>query len=494
MVELDEYFTQDPLDKLPFEILELIFNYLESSDLKSLLNIIGRTRDVVVASPIAMRKLKLHLTEDWILKVPFVKKYGGCVKSLKFEYCDFDSAEQFRDLLKFMHNIETIKMSNVHINAENLNNKNCKRFPMDFERTQKLDFDNSQAVGKLISLYLEHIQVYNMRLDFSHFNANDVFSRLLCFQDYLTTLELSGFENMVYQSLFKHDISYMITFELRKLILNHRVTKNEIFLKFIQTLNKLEELEVYKEVEYQEFLNEIFEMKSLRSLTLATHFTTLKNIDFKKSNKSDLEELILVTGGQYGIDQTINYLVEKLHKLKTLKVINSKTTDSSDQIFAFVHLKALEILYVENSKLKFFQNIKFNNLKSVTLKSIHPFLKFEDWQNFFKNNQHIEQLIINDFEVYCVAESIKIEVEKVIKNLHHLSKSLKYFELNQDMRYQKPIKVVMKISEKAKLLRVSDSFIKICREEFHLLRKSYNNLHLQYYADDYFRLNNKYLL
>lgn len=69
-------------------------------------------------------------------------------------------------------------------------------------------------------------------------------------------------------------------------------------------------------------------------------------------------------------------------------------------------------------------------------------------------------------------------------------KTLKYFEIFQELRYQKPIKVTM--NKDQKILRASDSFIKICREDFHLMRKL-DDFKLVYYADDYFELNNKYL-
>ncbi|KAG5680600.1 hypothetical protein PVAND_010095 [Polypedilum vanderplanki] len=492
-MEVEGYFhyNNNPLDELPFEILELIFEYLDKDDLKSLLCISGRARSVIIASSISMRKLELNLADNWVQLVPFVKSYGDNVRSLVFEYCDFDSPEQFKELIKSMKNIETIKLHNIHINAENFNRKH-RHFEIDFERAIKLDFDNSQAVGKLTDLYMQSLQVDEMRLDFSHFNVTQEFLRLLWSQHYLKTLELAGFENILYKSLFQYDISYMIYFHLNKLILNHRVTKHDSFFKFIKCLETLEELELLKEVESQEFLNLIFEMNIIKSLTLATNFVTLKNIDFKKLKNCKIEKLILITRHQYGVEQSINYFIEKLQNLKTLKVINLKP-DSSDQLLAFVHIKTLENFYVENSKMKFLQNIKFDCLKSLKLSNIHPFLKFEDWENLFKNNQSLEHIEINDFEVYCVIEHVKLEIEKVIRNIHHVLKSLKYLKITQDLRYSKPIKVVMKVNENAKFLRVSDSFIKVCREDFHYLRKIHKDLVLQYYADEYFRLNNKYL-
>ena len=491
MLDLDDFSNnRNFLNQLPFELLEIIFQFLNVEDLKCLLDLGERVRDVAVTSPISMRKLKLFMNEDWMEQVKFIKESGDCVKDLVFDFCNFETPDEFRDLMKLMRNVERIKLSNVHITADNFNKK-FKVLAMKFYKLNHLDLDNSQAMGKLVRLYLKKVQVKRLRLDFCHYNVATEFVELLWNQQSLETLELSGFNNILYQSLFQHDISYTIAFELKRLILNHRVTRHEFYLKLLRILTSLEFLEVHKEVENQDFFNIIFAMENLKSLTLATNFVTLKNIDFKKATNSKIEELVLVTRSQYGIEQTINYLVTKLLNLKTLKIVNMKT-DSSDQLLGYVHLKNLETLHIENSKLKFIQNVKFDQLRCLHLSNLHPFLKFEDWENFFKNNPKIEKIVLREFEVYYVIESIKVEIEKFVKNLHFVEKSLKHFEIYQELRYQKPIKLFIDISEKRKIMKVSDSFIKICRNEFHYLRKL-ADFHLSYYADDYFELNNKYL-
>ena len=113
----------NPFDSLPFELLEIIFEYLDPEDLKSLVSLCGRTRNVIIASPISMRKLKLCLMENWNEKVPFIRDYGEFVKILNFEFCDFDSPEQFRDLMKMMRNVEELKLADIHIDAEKMNRK-----------------------------------------------------------------------------------------------------------------------------------------------------------------------------------------------------------------------------------------------------------------------------------------------------------------------------------------------------------------------------------
>lgn len=477
--------------EIPFEILEMIFEYLNYDDLKSLMMLGDRIRDVIIASSISMRKLKLYLIESWNEKIEFVKNFGEFVKDVDFEFCDFEDPEEFRDLIKMMRNVEYLKLRNLHISAETINKK-FKVLLMKFHRLKKLSIDNSQAISKIFKLYMKKVQVEQLRLDFCHYNVTgDEIVELLRSQINLKQLEFAGFNNILFQSLFKYDISYTFEFPLEKLILNHRVVRNDLFLKFIKALDTLKSVEVYKEIEDEEFLNVIFQMNKLESLTLATHFVTLKNIDFRKVATSKLNELILVTRSQYGVEQTINYLITKLSELRTLKIENIKT-DSSDQLLGCLHLKKLENLYIENSKLKFIPTMRFDNLQSLHLTSIHPYLKFEDWENFFRLNRKIREISLKDFEVYYVTEVIKCEIDKFILNLYFIEKTLKRFEIYQELRYQKPIKLSMKIDGNLAFLQVSDSFIKVCRDEFHLIRKMHN-FHLTYFSDDHLKLNNKYL-
>jgi hypothetical protein len=492
-----ELLLENPFDFLPFELLEIIFEYLDPDDLRSLIAIPGWLRDVLLVSPISMRKLTLTLNEDWHEKATFVRENGETIKTVCFQHCRFDDPKQFRDLLKCMQNTESLKVANIHISAEVFTRK-FRRFFIDLEHLRRLDVDNSQAVGKLTRLYLHDPQVDELRLDFSHFNVTKELVRVLWSQLDLRSLELSGFSEIMLKSLFSHDISYMIRFGLRRLIFNCEIVENSNFFKTLEIFSEtLEELEIHKEIEWMEFFKLMLRMKNLRALTLATNFVTLKTFfdcveSARKSFRFDIKELTLVTRSQYGIEQPINFIVEKLGNLETLKVINLKT-NASDQFLSHVNLKTLRSLYVENSKPKFLQSIKFENLRSLKLSNIHPFLKADDWGHLFKNNLQLEELILTNFEVYFAVESVKVEITKVLQNLNLLVKNkLKFFEIFQELRYQKPIKVLLRKDGENKVLRASDSFIKICRHEFHALRKM-DDFKLIYYADDYFELNNKYL-
>lgn len=131
----DEFLYSNPFNFLPFELLELIFEYLQPEDLKSLLNITGWLHDVLVASPISMRKLKLILDESWEEKIEFVQENGENVRDLSFQHCNFDDPRQVRDLMRCMTNVEVLKLSNVHISAEVFTRK-FRKFFIELERVK----------------------------------------------------------------------------------------------------------------------------------------------------------------------------------------------------------------------------------------------------------------------------------------------------------------------------------------------------------------------
>lgn len=467
--------------ELPFDVMESIFKYLEPSDLKSLMHIDYNVRDVIQTCRVTMRKLPLYLNENWDTKCDFVESCGEFVKEAICKGCVFEEPKDLCKILSQMGNLEILRLTNILLKAENMK-KQFEAIPLSFPKLRSIQIDNSPAVVKIIQ-NLRSVQVRELKLDFSHLTATDDYTEFLCQQKSLEKLTITGWDNIILRSLFYRDISFHVLFDLTSLKIFFKVEPHDNFKRFLMNQPELQELELHKEVLDEEIFNIIFRMENLKSLLLRTNFVSLKNIDLKKISHSKLSELQLITRSEYGIDQTINTLVTKLLDLKSLKIIHLKT-DSSDQLLGFVNLKKLENFYVENSKLKFIQNIKLDRLKRLHIRTLHIFLKFGDWENFFKDHPTIEELIVEGFECSFKIPKIKQEIQKIIYNLDFL-RNLKHFEIFQEIKYQKPIKLNLEFKNKVKSLKISDSFIKHCRDEFHFLRQLLgDDLHLYYYADD----------
>ena len=383
------------MDLLPYEILEETFRYLAAKDAKNLLEVNNRIREIVVTSGAVMRILPVFLGEFFRNQLDFLEIYGHSVRDLRFNHCMFNSPGEFKDAIKLARRIECLKLTNVHIKAENYKKK-FKVLVMKFPRLKKIEMDNSKAIGKIIS-FLKKTQVKQLKLDFCHFNVTTELTDFFSQQEELHTLYLKGWENVLMESLFGVTIIFKISFQLKKLVLDHKIVFNEHFFNFLKFQTDIEELEVLKEVQTEDFFNLVFtEFKKLKRLTLRTNFVSLKNINFKKAALSPLSELVLITRSEYGIEHTINQLVIKLLNLKSLKIINLKPDNS--QVLESLHLKKLENLFIENSKLRFFQNIKFNCLKTIHINTLQLFLKNDDWTNLLKNNPNLESLVVRDIE------------------------------------------------------------------------------------------------
>lgn len=433
-----------------------------------------------MTSGAVMRILPVFMGEQWRNHLEFLEMYGDSVRDLRFNHCMFNSPGEFKDAIALMRRIECLKLTNVHIKAENYKKK-FKVLVMKFPRLKKIEMDNSKAVQKFLS-FLKKTQVNQLKLDFCHFNVTTELTDFLCQQEELHSLFLCGWENILMDSLFGVTIIANICFQLKKLVLDHNVIFNKHFFNFLKFQTEIEELEILKQVETEDFFDLVFtEFKNLKKLTLRTNFVSLKNINFKKAALSPLSELVLITRSEYGIEHTINQLVIKLQNLKSLKIINMKPDNS--QVLESLHLKKLENLFIENSKLRFLQNIKFNCLKTLTINNLQLFLKAEDWSHLLMSNPNLESLIVRDIQCYYQNDVIKAEISKIIFNLHYIVKTLKLLEISQELTYQKPIKLVVKVTENYRTLKCSDSFIKLCRNEFHYLRKL-GNYSCSYFDDD----------
>ena len=231
------------LNELPYEMLEFIFDYVLCNDLKNLMLLESRFREIILTSPRLMRKLRLVLWENWRTRVPFVEEYGINVKELIFDHTSFEKPNEFKELIKLMRSIEILKLNNVHITAENIAKK-YKVLSLKIPKIKKLVMDNSKAVPRILKLYLKKLQIQELKLDFSHYNTTSDFTEFFCNQKHLKTLALSGFENIMYKSLFSDDISDRIQFQLKHLIINQRIAPNTSFLNFLKAQHSLEKLEV----------------------------------------------------------------------------------------------------------------------------------------------------------------------------------------------------------------------------------------------------------
>lgn len=107
---------------LPREVWARIFIELDKKTLKSCLEVSKFFREIIYSNTNLMRKLPLcFLNDSWIVKLPFVCKYGHYVREIKFDDCGFSSIREVRYILKSTPNVEKLIFFNCYMRGENEN-------------------------------------------------------------------------------------------------------------------------------------------------------------------------------------------------------------------------------------------------------------------------------------------------------------------------------------------------------------------------------------
>lgn len=100
----------------PPEIIKSILCHLELNDLKKCLLVSKEINELIIKSPELMRKFDVILFhETWKEKLPFIKKFGYFIRSLRFQDVGFDDENQFKRILKDTPSLERLSFTDCYI-------------------------------------------------------------------------------------------------------------------------------------------------------------------------------------------------------------------------------------------------------------------------------------------------------------------------------------------------------------------------------------------
>ncbi|XP_070491506.1 uncharacterized protein [Chironomus tepperi] len=100
----------------PSEIIKSILSHLELNDLKKCLLVSKEINELIIKSPELMRKFDVILFhETWKEKLPFIKKFGFFIRSLRFQDVGFDDENQFKRILKETPSLERLSFTDCYI-------------------------------------------------------------------------------------------------------------------------------------------------------------------------------------------------------------------------------------------------------------------------------------------------------------------------------------------------------------------------------------------
>lgn len=476
------------MDQLPNEILLSIFYQLDRCDLKVVLNVCKRWRELILTSSNLMRLLPLTLNKDWLSKIEFIGNFGEFVKEANFEYCSFDSMDEFFSILNLLPCVEILRINYVYIKQAQLSEikpgPRNEEIP-DFLNLRKLELSSkfwgyiTQVDAKILKHLntnrLEHLKIH---LPMQKFSSD--FIEFLCKQtnlkflkihdDFIDSFVFDDFVDFVsYQeyisSLFEIDLSQRAEFQLKSLSINYRGDHKENFQRFLNSQNDLEELEFCKyDDDFVKFkINfDLIRNLNVRKLNLYIDFLPSNNLnEIEGFVNPSVNELSLMG---YNNDQAMfNFLLRIFPNLKVLHLeyMNEFNCDNLSE------LKHLEVLIVDHFKVDCMLNTSIEKLRRLEIKNLYPFV-FTDFENIVTNNPKIEEFVVHEISHFNTMCSIRNALNIVVKGL----KFLRFLSVIQNRETADCIKLI--IDNRRRILEASNYANSFCKEVIEHLKNFYS--------------------
>lgn len=430
------------MENLPNEIILKILEYLDRSELKDMLNVSNRFRELIISNSVLMRKLPMKISKNWYSKVEFANNFGDYVKTLTMEYTSFESFSEFQTVVDLFPNIEKLKINYIYIKQPsdeliNHDNKTIGDEVIAFDHLKSIDLSCkfwgyiTQMDSKILNhLNTTRIEEFFIKLPMQKFSPS--FIDFLCKQKNLRVLQvydefIDSFlfddftESLTYNnfisSLFEIDLSTKVKFQLKKLAINFRGDHKENFQKFLSTQNELESLEIKKyEDDFVRFKIGFDLLKDfrVRQLTIPLELMPsnfLNNVD----NYVNTNVVDLCLKGYNNDPILFNLMMKIFPNIKRLR-LEYMLEFPCESLATLAHL---EILEADHFKIDSLQNVKINKLRKLEIGTLYPFV-YTDWEEITKINTGIQEIIIREVSHFNTMTAIKNSVTIMLRDLKQL--------------------------------------------------------------------------
>lgn len=472
------------MEKFPNEIFLNIFDYLDRADLKEVLSVCKRFRELIISSRPLMRKLPMNLSKNWINKIEFAGDFGDFVKTLKMDFCSFDSIEEFKSILNLFPNVEKLKINYIYIKQPPIEltaQREAAPRPIQpadddvaFECLKSVEIASKfwGYITQLDMKILNHLNTDNLeelliKLPMQKFSPD--FISFLCRQRKLKTLQvfdefIDSFlfddftESLTYNnfisSLFEIDLSERVSFQLKKFAIHYRGDHHENFTKFLSTQNELEEIELKAyEDNFVRFKITFDLMKDfrVRKLCIPLELVPANTVnDVSRYVNPHVQHLRL---NGYNNDPVLfNLMLKIFPNLKSIHLEYMLEFPCENLAL----MPYLEFIQADHFKIDTLQNIHIKKLKRLEIGNLYPFV-YTDWEGITKTNPTIEELVINEVSHFNTMTAIKNSVGIIVRDL----KQLHYLKIIQN---ESPdcLKIIAEMRQQR--LRLSPYATKICKE------------------------------
>jgi hypothetical protein len=434
------------MNYLPNEIVLNIFEYLLRDDLKEILRVNKRFRELIITNSKLMRILPMTVSKNWLSKIEFANNYGYYVKELTMDHTTFESIDEFKTFLNLFANIEKLKINYIYIKQPDYENssscheeerKDGESHNHTFESLKSIDISSkffayitnvdTQILNFLITNQLQELSI---KLPMQKFSSS--FIDFLCRQSKLKMLQvfdefIDSFlfddftenitHNQFISSLFEIDLSEKATFQLKKLAINYRGDHRENFQKFISTQNELDELEIRKyEDDFVRFKISLALMKDFRVRKLIIPLELIQtNVVHDMDSYVNKNVIELQLNGYNNDPAIFNMMLKIFPNIKRLR-LEYMLEFACENLST---LPQLEILEADHFKIDCMKNVK-SKLRRLVIGNLYPLL-YTDWEEITKMNTGLQEIVINGVSHFNTLMAIKNSVTVMLRDLKQLS-------------------------------------------------------------------------
>lgn len=397
----------------------------------------------------------------------YFRKMGKFIENLGISNCYFDPVA-FKELLENTPNLNSIKICYVN-----------------FTRTKSLDLAVSHRFKPLRKL---HVSSYTPPFS----GEPDVLATILgssaCLNNiYLASERIDSWsiflmnqkrlENLHIESDNIPRLDLAVKFQLKELTMNlgeHELLDVRNFKSFVKFQKQLVKLTLMIRLEdnnglwleYNQILQHLLSLRSLRSLTLLRNEACQSITNYPFSKHTNLRSLMM----EIKTFRDHNVL-KNFPDLKTLKInFCNRNVDISKVLSEVNKLEHLRELYIQELKAKFLHIIEIPNLRKFSIQMHESTIFPKTWKKFLDNNPSLEQL-----ELLYVREMTSEAINTITLcgvNLKQL-KIVHFFDIHQ--LTNQIFKIILRNCPKMQLLEL---YAGNCNEDLAMKAQRYLENHL----------------
>lgn len=403
------------------QILLLILNQCELPELKNLLSVSKRFRELIVSTPELMRKIPvIFFMESWRETIPFVEKNGKFVRSVKFDYCKQFNSNDTKAILSLTPNVECFEFASNHM--ENYEAEEADNVELNLKSLKSISIDTNDVASVILINDLRNCRsIEKFAIDAYFYKPTTIYGNFLTLQKNLTELDVSSYDKTLLgiNAIFTKELRERKDLRLKTLKLNCDVPYDEGFSAFLRSQSK--------NVEH-------FVIRSYRTdfhyyRLVFSGFTNLRKLSFgtdeiiNDARAAEIEKYSLPSVIEFNADtnvEDISVFAAVMKMFPNLEVLS--IAELNFELTGILEtLPKLRKLQIDDFKIEMMIFARSLSLRELDVTIQDPMMLSVLWKSLAGNCPNIERLVIKDIGNRRLSGTISREIEKILRNLKNFT-------------------------------------------------------------------------